>query len=94
MSDGLPARSIYEIINSNGGRLIMATHTQSGIRTRFVPVRHFDSGSGWFLRDMDGKITGLVTDAELCVPVTLNVTQPEAVAQRRWNRASDDTRTD
>lgn len=82
-------RDIYEMINTNGNRLIEATHVATGLRTRFQPISHFDVGLGWNLRDVDGVIDGLVTDKDLSEPVRLNITKAEAAAQVHWrNRAS------
>lgn len=85
MSEIADTSDAYEMIKTNGQRLIEATHVATGIRTRFRAISHFDIGQGWYLSDVDGVIDGVITDKDICYPARLTLTRAEAVAQDRWS---------
>lgn len=87
MPDGSTTpRSTYDIIMANGPRLIEATHAPTGIRSRFATDAICEEGKGWTLRDVDGKVGGMIPDTDLVGAVGLSITRAQATAQRRWTR--------
>ncbi len=47
------------------GAVFEATNVQTGIRSRFRAVEHFNIGEGWMCLDLDHKHRGIVASQDL-----------------------------